>query len=123
MSTQEVPTDAYGDRKVWIESYGDYLPKSDNIPYGPTKNGVSGITHDGEIYCIDCAIQTDLIDPTDLSEMRLDKPWTGLVHPWTETDMIHHCGRHEHCENSTTDHPYDHEEPIGIGIKERAIQH
>jgi hypothetical protein len=126
MSTQETKTDAFGDEMVWIDSYGDFLPKSDNIPTARVRQGVSGVTHDGEIYCVDCAIAMELIDSSDLSKHDSELgPWTGLVLPSYETDTIHHCGRHSDCLNAVSgaNHPYNHDCEIGIGIEERAIQH
>lgn len=127
MSTQtETPTDAFGDPMVFVDSYGDYLPQSDNIPTARVRQGVSGVTHDGEIYCIDCAISMGLIEQSDLGKHSRELgPWTGLVLPSYETDTIMHCGCHDDCLNSVSgeNHPYNHDCEIGVGIEERAIQH
>jgi hypothetical protein len=124
--TDDTPTDAYGDEMVFVDSYGGHLPRSANIPTARTQHGVSGVTHDGEIYCVDCAIEMGLIDRDDLDKHSADLgPWTGLVLPSYETDTLYHCGRHKQCVNSVSgeNHPYNHEHDIGIGIEERAIQH
>jgi hypothetical protein len=126
MSQSETPTDAFGDSMVWIDSYGDYLPQSENIPTAPVQDGVSGVTHDGEIYCVDCAIESGIIERSELSDgSTRDKPWTGVVLPSYETDTLHHCGSHAACVNALDgdEHPYNHDEPVGIGIEERPIQH
>lgn len=126
MSTQDTPTDAYGDCMVWIDSYGGHLPKSENIPQTRPQKGVTGITHDGEIYCVDCAIDMGIINKSDLDKHSSELgPWTGVVLPSYETDTIMHCGNHDSCLNVVdgNDHPYNHDHTIGIGINETAIQH
>lgn len=134
MQKQDKPTDAYDDPMVFVESYGDYLPNSANIPTQRPRNGVSGISHDGEIYCIDCALDMDLIELVDGEIMaKVDgetmpcrkAPWTGKVLSRHETTTQYHCGRHSDCVNAVDgeNHPYNHTEPIGIGIKEKVIEH
>jgi len=134
MQKQETPTDAYGDPMVFVESYCDYLPKSANIPTQPPRNGVSGISHNGDIYCIDCAKDMDLIKIVDGEIMaKVDgeliptekAPWTGIVLRSSETMTQYHCGRHSDCCNAVDgeNHPYDHTELIGIGIEEKVLEH
>ena len=132
MQQSETPTDAFGDKMVFVDPYGDYLPKSENIP--KTDGFVSGITHDGEIYCIDCAIDMGIVEKVDGEIMaNVDgetiptekAPWTGKVLKTHETDTLMHCGCHSECLNAVKgeNHPYNHNEPIGIGINEKTIQH
>jgi hypothetical protein len=133
---KEKPTDEYGDTMSFVESYGDYLPNSDNIPTQPPRNGVSGISHNGDIYCIDCAKDMDLIEIVDGEIMALvdgetalvpteKAPWTSKVLSHHETTTQYHCGRHSECVNAVDgeNHPYNHTEPIGIGIDEKVIEH
>jgi len=130
----DVPTDSFGDKMRFADAYGDYLPKSENIPKTRPRNGVTGITHDGEIYCIDCAKKLDLVTENggklqakvDGKTMSFKKaPWTGIVLTRYETDTIMHCGCHKKCENTVEgeNHPYNHDSKIGIGINEKAIMH
>jgi len=132
MQQNDTPKDAFGDTMVYVESYGDYLPKSENIPQ--TNGFVSGISHNGEIYCVECAIDMgivkridgELLASVDGELMPIEKsPWTGKVLKRHETDTLYHCGSHKECINSIKgeNHPYDHDEPIGIGINEKTIQH
>jgi len=120
---------------VFVNSYGGYLPKSEHIPTDTVRSsGVSGITHDGEIYCVDCAIDMELVKyqdgklfaVVDEKLVQFNKaPWTGVVLPTHETQTQLHCGKHSECVNSLQgwEHPYNHEEKIGIGIKESTIKH
>jgi len=134
MTNQMVKTDSFGDDMVWVDSYSGFLPNSDNIPTAPTRNGVSGISHDGEIYCVDCAIDMGLVEIHDGDIMALvdrkltpteKAPWTAVVLPSHETMTQMHCGRHDHCQNAVDgeNHPYNHDCEIGIGIKEKVLKH
>lgn len=126
MSQNETPTDAFGDSMVWIDSYRGHIPRSDNIPTAPVQDGVSGVTHEGEIYCVDCAIDMGIIERSELSDgSTRNMRCTGVVLPSTETDTLYHCGCHADCVNALDgdEHPYNHNEPVGIGIEERPIQH
>jgi hypothetical protein len=136
MTQEEIPakTDSFGDKMVYVDSYGDYLPKSENIPQTQQQFGVTGITHDGAIYCLDCAQDMGLITIED-NEVLVqcdngkkkprNSPWTGIVLPSYETSTILHCSCHKNCINAVDgkNHPYNHDEPIGIGIQERTYKH
>ena len=134
MSEEETPKDAFDKPMVWVDSYNVHLPKSDNIPVSSTVNGVSGITHDGEIYCVGCALEMGLVEQKDGEiyanvEGELVRPRkapsTGIVLPSYESQIQMHCSRDEHCVNSVSgeDHPYTHDCDIGIGIDARTIEH
>ena len=136
MTQEEIPakTDSFGDKMIWIDEYGNHLPKSENIPQTTKKHGVTGITHDGCMYCVDCAEDMGLItiedneiwvNCNDGKKKPRNSPWTGIVLPSYETMTIHHCSNHKHCINSIEgkNHPYTHNEPIGIGIQERTYKH
>jgi len=134
--TQEIQekTDSFGDKMVFVDSYGGFLPKSENIPQTQQQFGVTGITHDGDMYCIECAQDMGLItiedneifvNCDDGKKKPHNSPWTGVVLPSYETMTIHHCGNHKHCINAVNGdkHPYNHNDTIGIGINERAYKH
>jgi len=132
MNQETIPKDSFGEEMEYVESYGDYLPKSENIPTDSGYNGVSGITHDGDMYCVDCALDMGIITK-DNGELKAvvegekipfeKAPWTGVVLPSYETMAQNHCGRHSECLNAVDDHPYNHSEKIGIGIEETVLEH
>lgn len=132
-SENDTPKDAFGDEMVFAESYGGYLPKSENIPTDNGYNGISGISHNGDIYCVDCALEMGIVDKEngDLKavvegeKMSFDKaPWTGVVSPSSETQSQYHCGCSGNCVNAISgdNHPYNHNESIGVGIEEKVIE-
>jgi len=133
--TETPPADSFGDEMVWVGSYQGHLPRSDNIETAPIQNGVSGISHDGDIFCVDCAKGMGLVaETTDGSLVALvDEeqmsfavaPRTGIVLPSHESDTQYHCGLHKHCCNSLDgdEHPYNHDLLVGIGIEQKIIQH
>lgn len=134
MTENDTPKDAFGDEMVFVESYGGYLPKSENITTHSGYNGVSGITHDGDIYCVDCALEMGIVDKDENGDLKAvvegekipfeKAPWTGVVLPSSETQMQYHCGKHSNCVNAISgdDHPYNHNESIGVGIEERVSE-
>jgi hypothetical protein len=134
--TEEIPTktDSFGDKMIFVGEYNDHLPKSENIPQTQQQFGVTGITHDGEIFCLDCARDMDIVTIEDneiwvncdnSKKKPRNSPWTGVVLPSYETSTILHCGNHKHCINAVDgkNHPYNHNGTIGIGINERTYKH
>lgn len=129
-----VKTDSFGNDMVWVDSYSGFLPNSEHIPTATVRNGVSGITHDGDIYCLDCAIDMGIVTRengeikaiVDGETMDTRKaPWTGVVLPSYESMTQSHCGCHGDCINAVDgeNHPYNHDCEIGIGIKQRVLEH
>lgn len=135
MTTEhEIPTDYFGNEMAFVESYGRHLPESDHIPTADGWHGITGITHDGDMYCLDCAEDMDIIEITHNrcyakvdGELVIPKDalWTGIVQSTHETDVQHHCGRGADCLNAVegSDHPYNHDCKVGIGIEQRVLQH
>jgi hypothetical protein len=132
--TTAVPTDAFRDEMTYVESYDGYLPKSKNIPTETVRHGVSGISHDGDMYCLDCAIDMGIVAIDDGEVVALvdgeitpteEAPRTGVVLPSYESDTQMHCGQHKECINAVSgrNHPYNHSLDIGVGIEETILQH
>lgn len=134
MQEHETPTDSFGNDMIWADSYNGFLPKSEHIPTTSSQYGVSGVTHDGDIYCVDCARDMGLIEVHD-GEIKAfvdgevipteKAPLTGVTLPSHESQTQMHCGRHSECLNSVDgdSHPYNHDYSIGIGIENKIIEH
>lgn len=103
------------------ESYGDFLPHPDEVPKAYSVGyGIVGVSHDGDIYCPECAIDMGLLFKEDGVWTTLNDGWTGIVDSRSETDSLYHCGNNEDCLDALDgdEHPYDHDKPVGIGIDE-----
>lgn len=64
---------------VWVDSYQGFLPQSRNVETAPVEDGISGITHDGDCYCLDCAKEMNLVTIRNEASNMFEERLAALV--------------------------------------------
>lgn len=112
-------------------------------PVRGTAPGVAAIDYEGGRYCITCA--ANVIDGDTIAVQTADDEWEtiedadgeeivdrliysdiytfgsgGVVLKYgVNNGETWHCGRYRHCEHAhpPEEHPYDHDNPVGVKLK------